>query len=97
MAVDGRPERNGAWAYAESYGRCIHFLTRAGLQLDKEPLLMAASTLAEEAMTRLYRDGMFQGYPESDLYESVDGVGHLCLALMYLATRAEPGLRGFGF
>lgn len=97
VAIDGRPGASGTWAYAESYGRCIHFLTRAGLQPGGEHLITAALQLADEAMDRLYEDGMFQGYPDGHVYESVDGVGYLLLALSVLETRRSFDLHGFGF
>ncbi len=97
MAIETRPAATGGWAYAESYGRCIHFLTRAGLELDDADLLESAESLAAEACERLYTNGMFQGYPGAGVYEAVDGVGFLLLALHYLDTRREPELYGFGF
>ena len=74
-------------AYAEQYGRSIQFLTRAGRELKEQRYLTGASDLADEAVLRLYENGWFQGYPESHLYESVDGVGYLLLALMELETQ----------
>jgi len=41
---------------------------------------------ADEAVMRLSENGWFQGSPGSHLYESVDGVGYLFLALMELET-----------
>ncbi len=97
IAVDGSPGGKGTWAYAESYGRCIHFLTRAGLQLGEERFLADARALADEAVARLWDNGMFQGYPEDQVYESVDGVGYLLLALMFTESHCAPKLHGFGF
>jgi hypothetical protein len=97
VAVGGSPGRKGTWAYAESYGRCIHFLTRAGLRLGEDRLLADARALADEAVDRLWEDGMFQGRPDSHLYESVDGVGFLLLALMFEESRRAIGMHGFGF
>jgi hypothetical protein len=48
-------------------------------------------------MEQLYEEGMFQGYPDGHVYESVDGVGYLLLALIFLETRQMPLLCGFGF
>jgi hypothetical protein len=96
IALD-TPARKGDGAYAENYGRCIHFLARAGRALDEKDLLSQARALADEAVTHLYADGMFQGYPGIGLYESVDGVGFLCLALLCLDTGGEVPLHGFGF
>jgi hypothetical protein len=87
LAVDTSPGTTGSWAYAESHGRCIHFLTRAGLALEDDRLLDDARDLADEAVDRLWNNGLFAGYPGDHLYESVDGVGFLLRALMFLQTR----------
>lgn len=42
-------------------------------------------------------EGMFQGYPGDHLYEAVDGVGFLLLALLYLETGRHPDMLGSGF
>ena len=97
VAIDSSPGRTGKWAYAESYGRCIHFLTRAGLQLDEKQFIAAASQLADEALNGLGGSDLLQGYPGAQVYEAVDGVGYLFLALMFLETRRDPDLHGFGF
>ena len=96
-AVETRPGRGGTLAYAENYGRCIHFLTRAGLLLEEDRHLADARTLADEAVDCLWEDGMFQGYPGEHLYESVDGVGFLLLALMFLDSRGAINTHGIGF
>lgn len=93
------PANDGKGAYAESYGRCIHFLVRGGRTLKNEKFISHARTLAAEAIQMLYDQAgkMFQGYPGSNLYESVDGVGYLFLALIYLESGGELNLHGFGF
>ena len=40
---------------------------------------------------------MFQGYPDNHVYESVDGVGFLLLALMFVESRRAIAIHGFGF
>jgi hypothetical protein len=95
--ADQTPANGGRGAYAEHYGRCIHFLVRAGHVLKDESLIAQARVLAEESVDLLQDGKMFQGYPGTHLYESVDGVGYLFLALMYLETGRELDLRGFGF
>lgn len=97
MVADTTPAHQGTGAYAEHYGRCIHFLTRAGRVLENKRLLTQAQDLAQAAVARLRDDRLFQGYPETHLYESVDGVGYLFLALMFLETEEELDLHGFGF
>jgi hypothetical protein len=84
--VADRPE-----AYAGQYGRCIRFLVRAGRVLDNESYLGHARKLADEAIGRLYENGWFQGYAGAQLYEAVDGVGILLLALMDLEGGGTPG------
>jgi len=78
-------------AYAGQYGRCIRFLVRAGSELENERYMDCAVELADEAVGRLYHNGWFQGYAGSYLYEAVDGVGLLLLALMDLERWASPG------
>lgn len=97
IAADGRPALTGQWAYAENYGRCLHFLVRAGRELGDDRLLSVAATIAEESAAALYENDMFQGYPGGHVYESVDGVGCLFLALMSLETGRESIWHGFGF
>lgn len=97
IAVQGSPRQTGTCAYAESYGRCIHFLTRASRELGDERLLADARSLADEATDCLLENGMFQGYPGGHVYESVDGVGFLLLALMLLENRHAIKMNGLGF
>ena len=52
---------------------------------------------AADEVDRLFVDDMFQGYPGTHLYESVDGVGFLLLSLILLETGQEPEAHGFGF
>ena len=73
-------------AYADQYGRCIHFLMSASRGLRDPSLLPLARSLADQAVIRLYENGWFQGTAGSHLYESVDGVGYLLLALIELET-----------
>lgn len=84
-------------AYGESYGRCIHLLHRAGQHFADDALTAAARRLADEAVARLYVDDMFQGFADSHLYESVDGIGYLLLALLRLDRGDDVELHGFGF
>ncbi len=97
VIADSTPANGGKGAYAEQYGRCIHFLIRAGNILKDKSMLDHARVLAKEAADGLYEGGMFQGHQGTHLYESVDGVGYLFLALMYLETGEDMDLCGFGF
>jgi hypothetical protein len=80
--------------YAEQYGRCIHFLARAARVLRDDRLLLTAHRLADDAIERLFENGMFRGYRDGHVYESVDGVGFLCLALISLDV--EDDLESYG-
>ena len=97
VVADATPANDGQGAYAEHYGRCIHFLTRAGRHLQEEKLIDQARGLATEAVDSLYEDGMFQSFPDTHLCRSVDGLGHLFLALLNLQSFGELAMSGFGF
>ena len=91
------PARGGRGAYAEHYGRCIHFLCGASQALDSERMRSLARRVADEALAVLYAEGMFRGHPGEDRYDAVDGVGFLMLGLLYLTTGQAPDLMGLGF
>ena len=97
VVADDAQSNSGKGAYAEHYGRCIHFLTRAGRVLGDQALTRQARELAHEAVTKLEDNDMFQSFPETHLYRSVDGLGYLFLALISLEQGAELELYGFGF
>jgi hypothetical protein len=86
-----------AGTYAEHYGRCIHFLTRAGRELKDTGLVDRARRLAGVAIKQLEDERLVQGFPGTHLYESVDGVGFLFIALAGLETKEPLNLFGFGF
>jgi hypothetical protein len=83
------PARGGQGTYAEHYGRCIHFLTRAAPVVGDASLLSHARALADEAVEQLWDGGMFQTYPGTHMYESVGGLGFLFQALIYLECGNE--------
>lgn len=91
------PARGGRGAYAEQYGRAIHFLLHGAEALGDETLRRQARRLAEEAGHVLLGDGMFRGHPGEERCDAVDGVGFLVLALAYLQTGVEPEGAGLGF
>ncbi|MFS0727540.1 hypothetical protein [Paenibacillus sp. 1P07SE] len=91
------PARGGRGAYAEHYGRAIHFLVRAADVLQDPSCRELAERVAAEAVEKLYAHGMFRGHPGEDRYDAVDGVGYLALSLMYLDTGEEPDGMGGGF
>ena len=80
------PANEGRGAYAEDYGRAIHFLVRASEILLQPELRDLAGDVADEAFEQLYvpKMGMFRSHPDEDRCDSVDGPGVLILALLYL-------------
>jgi hypothetical protein len=81
--VASLPANNGQGAYAEHYGRCIHFLWRLGR-------VPQARALAGEACHQLWDGGLFRTHPGEHRYDAVDGPGWLLLALLALETGTEP-------
>ena len=97
IIISNMPARNGLGAYAEHYGRCVHFLWRCGKLLSNDLYSQSASELAKEAIDVLFDNGMFRGHPGEHRYDAVDGVGFLLLALMALGTDEEPEMLGMGW
>ena len=93
------PANNGAGAYADQYGRAIHFLCAAAKTLAQNSWLDLAKQIATEAIEHLYcaDAGMFRSHPKEDRCDAVDGLGILFLALFYLETGQEPNGQGFHF
>jgi hypothetical protein len=46
--------------------------------------LKSARDVADEAIARLYHNGLFRGHPAKPYYEAMDGVGQLLYALLEL-------------
>lgn len=55
------------------------------------------SAVADEAVSKLWAQGMFRSHPEEDRYDAVDGMGVLALSLMRLETGRKPDLMGLYF
>ncbi len=93
------PANGGKGAYADQYGRCIHFLLHAARTLNDPKLFDDARRLAAEAVSQLYSKsaGMFRSHPGEDRCDAVDGMGILFLSLLSLETGTEPELLGFGW
>lgn len=89
--------KHGRGAYAELFGRAIHFQLRAADALREKKYRATAERLAANAESTLFTEGMFRGHGGEDRYDAVDGVGYLLLALIYLDTGQPPNGRGFGF
>ncbi len=88
---------HGRGAYAELFGRQMHFLVGAAETFGNESYRQAAHRLAAAAMKILFTNGMFRGHAGEDRYDAVDGVGYLLLALLYLETGRRDDYFGFGF
>lgn len=89
--------KDGRGAYAELFGRAIHFLTGAGQALGNAAYTALATKLADESLATLFAHGMFRSHAGEDRYDAVDGVGYLLLALIYLETGKKADYMGFGF
>jgi DUF1680 family protein len=84
-----------AGAYAEKYGRTISFFLDM-YSLTKQPeYLQVAQQFADEAVAKLYVNGMFKGHPAKPYYEAVDGVGNLLYALVELDLTLKGKTKGF--
>jgi hypothetical protein len=91
------PARKGRGAYAEHYGRAIYFLLNCHEQLGDKAYRDLAVTVANEAVDKLWAQGMFRSHPEEDRYDAVDGIGVLSLSLMWLDTGKKPDRMGLYF
>ena len=86
-AYTNGPGKEGT--YAGKYGRAISFLVGLYGTTGEEQYRESAVRLADEAVTKLYSNGVFRGHPAKPYYEAMDGVGYLLLALLDLGTLAE--------
>ncbi|MCL4693582.1 MAG: hypothetical protein KJ060_13865, partial [Candidatus Hydrogenedentes bacterium] len=79
--------------YAENYGRAISFFLHLHYATGDPAELDTATTLAHEAIDKLYVNGWFKGHPAKPYYESTDGVGLLLYALLELSEypKRMPG------
>ena len=86
-------------AFAEQYGRVIHFLLRASEVFEQPAARALAEEVAADAIATLWVEdaGMFRTHPGEDRTDAVDGLGFLFAALAYLETGAEPDLGGMAF
>jgi hypothetical protein len=91
------PARQGKGAYAEHYGRCIHFLLGGADAFSDPAYAKLARRVANEALATLFDEGMFRSHPGEHRYDAVDGVGFLLLALLWLETGRPPADMGFGW
>jgi hypothetical protein len=80
-------------AYAEDYGRAISFFVHLSRATGEEQYLVLANQLAEDAVRKLFHNGLFKGHPAKPYYESTNGVGLLLFSLLELDSPNEhlPG------
>ncbi len=76
--------RIGHGTYASHYGRTISFLLHMHALTRDPDYLRFARTVATEAVSKLYYQGLFRGHPAKPYYEAADGVGYLLRALVQL-------------
>jgi hypothetical protein len=74
----------GHGTYAAYYGRLISFLLHLHSLTGRPEYLAFARTVANEAISKLYCNGLFRGHPCKPYYEALDGVGHLLRGLIQL-------------
>ena len=81
----GMPEAAKAGGtYAENYGQGISFYVHLWRASRDAKLLGLARRLADEAVAKLYRNGIFTGHPAKPYYEATNGVGILLWSLLEL-------------
>ncbi|GAB2796472.1 hypothetical protein GCM10027275_47260 [Rhabdobacter roseus] len=91
------PARQGKGAYAEQYGRVIHFLLSCHEQLGGTSYKALATQVADEAVRVLWAQDMFRSHPGEDRYDAVDGTGILALSLLWLDSGKKPDMMGLYF
>lgn len=70
--------------YAGFYGQTISFFVQMYLLTGNAADLKSARDVADEAVAKLYHNGLFRGHPAKPYYEAMDGVGQLLYALLEL-------------
>ena len=76
--------------YADKYGRTISFFIDMHALTGKQKYLELAQKFADEAIAKLYVNGLFKGHPAKPYYESIDGVG----CLLYSLAELDQVLKG---
>lgn len=71
-------------AYAEDYGRTISLFVHLYRATDDKKYLDLAHELAEDAVRKLFHNGLFKGHAAKPYYETTNGVGILLYALLEL-------------
>jgi len=73
-----------AGTYAGNYGQIISLELQLFLLTGEKAHLSQARIVADEAIAKLYYNGLFRGHPAKPYYEAMDGVGQLLYALLQL-------------
>ncbi|MBN1556389.1 MAG: PEP-CTERM sorting domain-containing protein [Phycisphaerae bacterium] len=84
-------------SYAEDYGRTISFYVHLYEATGDEDYLALAEQVAQDAVEKLYVNGIFRGHVAKPYYEATNGVGVLLDSLLELdaAVQApEPATMG---
>jgi hypothetical protein len=77
-------------SYAEDYGRVISFFVHMYNATDDASYLQLAEQVGQDAIDKLYVNGIFRGHPAKPYYECTDGVGVLLDAMLELDAVAAP-------
>ena len=75
--------------HASKYGRTISFMIHLYILTREDRYLGSARSMAEEAIAKLYYNGLFKGHPAKPYYEATDGVGFLLYALLELSQALD--------
>jgi uncharacterized protein YyaL (SSP411 family) len=80
-------------SYAEDYGRVISFFVNMYEATNDTSYLQLAEQVGQDAVDKLYVNGIFRGHAAKPYYEATNGVGVLLDAMLELdaATVPEPG------
>jgi neutral ceramidase len=78
-------------AYADHYGKAIQFFLGRYNLSGQEHYRKLARSVADDAIRKLFHNGLFRGHPAKPYYESIDGVGTLLMALLELESTVAVG------
>ena len=70
--------------FADYYGRSISMFLNLYVSTTDDRYLAKAHEFADEAISKLYYNGLFRGHPARAFYNNVDGVGFLLYSLLQL-------------
>lgn len=77
--------------YAATYAHIVSFFVNMYVLTGEQAFLDKAKARADDAISKLYFNGLFRGHPAKPYYENIDGVGFLLYALVQLhAVQENP-------